>query len=25
VFAVEHVRWRMGPQSAVPIRPAPPA
>jgi hypothetical protein len=25
VFAVEHLRWRMGPQSAVPIRPAPPA
>ena len=25
VFAVEHVRWRMGPQSALPIRPAPPA
>ena len=25
VFAVEHLRWRMGPQSAAPIRPAPPA
>jgi hypothetical protein len=25
VFAIEHLRWRMGPQSEVPIRPAPPA
>jgi hypothetical protein len=25
VFAVEHLRWRMGPQSGGPTRPAPPA
>lgn len=25
VFTVEHQRWRMGPQSAVPSKPAPPA
>jgi hypothetical protein len=25
VFAVEHLRWRMGPQSDIPIQPSPPA
>jgi hypothetical protein len=25
VFAVEHCRWRMGPQPGTPMQPAPPA